>query len=64
MKRRLFNEDHNIFRDAFRKFMEKEVIPFHEQWEKDGMVCRDLWTKSGEAGLLCAQLPDSFSGPI
>lgn len=62
MKRRLFNEDHNIFRDAFRKFMEKEVIPYHEQWEKDGMVPREVYKKAGDQGFLCTWLPEELGG--
>ena len=62
MKRRIFSQDHNIFRDAFRKFLEKEVIPFYEQWEKDGMVPREIYKKAGDQGFLCPWLPEELGG--
>ena len=62
MKRRIFSEEHNIFRDAFRKFLEKEVIPFHEQWEKDGIVPREIYKKAGDQGFLCPWLPEELGG--
>jgi acyl-CoA dehydrogenase len=60
MERTLFKEEHDIFRAAFRKFMEKEVIPRHEQWEEEGMVPKELWKKAGEQGFLCPWLPEQF----
>jgi len=62
MKRRIFSQDHNIFRDAFRKFMEKEIIPHHAQWEKDGIVPREIYKKAGEQGFLCTWLPEELGG--
>ena len=62
MKRKLFSEEHEIFRKAFRKFLEKEVIPYHEQWEKDGIVSREVWLKAGEQGYLCPWLPEEYGG--
>jgi len=51
-----------MFRDAVRRFIEKEVVPYHEQWEKDGIVPRDLWLKTGEMGFLCMNVPEEYSG--
>lgn len=62
IERTLFNADHEAFRDAFRKFVEKEVAPFHEQWEEDGYVARDLWNKAGANGYLCATMPEAYGG--
>ena len=62
-ERELFGEDHDIFRDSVRKFMEREVVPHHERWEKEGQVDRELWSKAGEAGLLCPNLPEEYGGP-
>src|SRR5437763_1530815 len=42
MKRTLFTEEHHLFRDAFKHFLEKEVVPYYEQWEKDGIVSREM----------------------
>jgi alkylation response protein AidB-like acyl-CoA dehydrogenase len=61
-ERRLFREEHHMFRDAVRKFVEREIAPYHQQWEKDGVVPRDLWLKAGEAGLLCCTVPEKYGG--
>ncbi len=60
--RTLFSEEHDLFRDMVRKFVEKEIMPFHEQWERDGKVPRDIWTKAGELGLLCCTVPEEYGG--
>jgi acyl-CoA dehydrogenase len=62
MERTIFSEEHNIFRQAFRKFLDKEVVPYHEQWEKDGIVPSELYTKAGEQGFLCPWLPEELGG--
>jgi acyl-CoA dehydrogenase len=45
-ERRLFREEHDMFRDVVRKFVAREIAPYHHQWEKDGVVPRDLWLKA------------------
>ena len=60
--RTIFSSDHELFRDSVRKFLEQEAVPFHAQWEKDGHVDRALWTKAGEAGLLCSHIPEEYGG--
>ena len=60
--RSLFGEEHESFRSAFRKFLEKEVIPFHEAWEEQGYVDRDVWRKAGENGFLCTSMPEAYGG--
>lgn len=62
IERTLFTPDHEMWRDTVRKFMEKEIVPFHDQWEKDGIVPRDIWLKAGEAGMLCCTVPEEFGG--
>jgi alkylation response protein AidB-like acyl-CoA dehydrogenase len=61
--RDLFETDHEDFRASVRTFMEKEVSPNTEQWDKDGIVPRDLWLKAGQAGLLCFDVPEAYGGP-
>ncbi len=61
-KRDLFNEEHESFRRTVRRFIEKEITPFHEQWEKDKQVPRELWLKAGEAGMLCCTIPEEYGG--
>jgi alkylation response protein AidB-like acyl-CoA dehydrogenase len=60
--RTLFAEEHDQFRDAVRRFIEREIVPHHERWEEAGMVDRELWRKAGAAGLLCPSLPESYGG--
>ena len=43
LPRTLFSDTHELFRESVRHFVEKEVIPHHEQWEKDGIVSRNVW---------------------
>ncbi len=62
MKRTIFNEEHDLFRAAVQKFIEKEVAPFHEQWEKEGIVPRELWRKAGEQGYLLMDVPQEYGG--
>jgi long-chain-acyl-CoA dehydrogenase len=58
--RRIFSEEHDMFREAVRKFFQTEVVPFHEQWEKDGQVSRECWLKAGELGILGVMAPEEF----
>lgn len=62
LKRSIFTEEHNIFRESLRKFMDREVAPYHDQWEKDGIVPREVWRKAGEAGLLLATTAEEYGG--
>lgn len=62
IERSLFTPDHEAFRDAFRRFMEKEIAPFHEQWEEQGYVDRQVWNKAGENGFLCMTMPEEYGG--
>lgn len=61
-ERRLFREEHELFRVSVRKFIEREIAPFHSQWEADGIVPRELWKKAGEAGMLCCTVPEDYGG--
>jgi acyl-CoA dehydrogenase len=60
--RSLFREEHEIFRSSVRKFVEREIVPFHAQWERDGIVPRELWRKAGAEGLLCCTVPEEYGG--
>ena len=60
--REIFEPEHESFRETVRSFIEKEVKPYHEQWEKDGVVDRSVWTKAGEMGLLCFDVDEEYGG--
>lgn len=62
IERSLFTAEHEMWRETVRRFVEKEIVPFHAQWEEDGIVPRDLWLKAGEAGLLCCTVPEEYGG--
>jgi acyl-CoA dehydrogenase len=62
MKRELYSEEHEIFRDAFRKFLELEVVPHQEEWCKAGVVSRDIWKKSGQQGFLAPWVTEEYGG--
>jgi acyl-CoA dehydrogenase len=61
--RSLFREEHEIWREAVRRFIATEIVPFHAQWERDGIVPRELWLKAGEQGLLCCTVSEAYGGP-
>lgn len=62
MDNRNFDEEHNMFREAFRAFLEKEVIPNREQWIEDGIVSREIWRKAGEQGYLMPWADEQYGG--
>jgi alkylation response protein AidB-like acyl-CoA dehydrogenase len=62
IERTLFTSDHESFRDSFRRFVEKEIAPFHADWEEQGYVDRAVWTKAGENGFLCMSMPEEYGG--
>jgi len=57
-----YSEEHNIFRQALRKFFEKEVIPYVDEWEEAGIVPRSIWKKMGDQGFLCMDVPEEYGG--
>ncbi|MFP5112341.1 acyl-CoA dehydrogenase family protein [Bacillaceae bacterium C204] len=62
MKHPYLNEEHEIFRKALRKFLDKEAYPFYEQWEEDRMIPRSFWKKMGEQGFLCPDIDEKYGG--
>ncbi|GHD40743.1 acyl-CoA dehydrogenase [Thalassobaculum fulvum] len=58
----LFREEHALFRETARRFVEAEVAPHHARWEQQGVVDREVWHKAGEAGLLLTNIPEEYGG--
>jgi acyl-CoA dehydrogenase len=56
------NEDLTPLRELARSFCEKELAPYQQQWNTQGHVDRDLWTKAGQVGLLCLSIPEQYGG--
>ncbi len=57
-----YSEEHRIFRETVRRFFEKEVIPYADEWEEAGIVPKDVWLKMGEQGFLCMNVPEEYGG--
>jgi alkylation response protein AidB-like acyl-CoA dehydrogenase len=62
MQRDIFTSDHAAFRDMVRSFIAAEVAPYHEQWERDGCVSREVWLAAGKAGLLGIDMDEEYGG--
>ena len=62
MERTLFTEDHQIFREQYRKFLQKEVEPNREAWREAGIVPREMFRKMGEQGFLLTWADEEYGG--
>ena len=60
--RSVFTSDHEIFRTQVRRFFEREVVPFHRDWERAEIVPREVWLKAGAEGLLCPMMAEEYGG--
>ncbi len=60
--RTAYREDHEMFRETARRFIERECKPKQAQWDEAGRVDRETWLKAGREGLLCLGLPEEFGG--
>jgi alkylation response protein AidB-like acyl-CoA dehydrogenase len=57
-----YTQDHRNFRERLRRFLKKEVTPYVNEWEKDGIVPKTLWGKMGRAGFLCTAVSPDYGG--
>jgi alkylation response protein AidB-like acyl-CoA dehydrogenase len=62
VERRIFTQQHADFRATVARFVADEVVPFHADWEREGMVPRELWKQAGAIGLLCTDVPTEYGG--
>ena len=62
IERTIFREEHGMWRETVRKFVEREIVPFHAKWEEDGIVPRELWLQAGKEGMLCCTVPEEYGG--
>ncbi|AUT46957.1 acyl-CoA dehydrogenase family protein [Achromobacter sp. AONIH1] len=58
--RRVFRDDHELFRDQVRRFIAQEIAPHYAAWEKAGVTPASLWRRAGEEGLLNCALPEPY----
>ena len=64
IERTLFDADHLAFKDAFERFVDKEIAPHHADWEVQGYVDKSVWRKAGENGFLCMTMPEAYGGAL
>ena len=57
-----FTEEHEVFRASFKDFLQKEVVPYIEKWEKTGNIERFIWKKFGEMGYFGLSTPEEYGG--
>ncbi|APY07687.1 acyl-CoA dehydrogenase [Winogradskyella sp. J14-2] len=57
-----FTEEHNLFRESLRDFLQKEVVPHIDKWEKTGTIERFIWKKFGEMGYFGLAYPEAYGG--
>lgn len=58
----LFTEEHNLFRQGLRDFLQQEVIPHVDEWEEAGRIPKELWKKFGDMGYLGLNFPEKYGG--
>ncbi|MDX1331018.1 MAG: acyl-CoA dehydrogenase family protein [Burkholderiaceae bacterium] len=64
IERTLFDADHLAFKDAFQRFVDKEIAPHHAEWEVQGYVDKSVWRQAGENGFLCMTMPEAYGGAL
>jgi alkylation response protein AidB-like acyl-CoA dehydrogenase len=62
LRRTLFDAEHELFRDSIRSFVEKEIVPEAEAWERDGIVDKAMFRKAGANGFLGMEIPGELGG--
>ncbi|WP_042371274.1 acyl-CoA dehydrogenase family protein [Streptacidiphilus neutrinimicus] len=62
MRRTVFTEDHEAFRETIRDFIAKEVVPVYPEWEQAGHAPKDFYLKLGELGVFGIEVPEEFGG--
>lgn len=62
MERTLFEPEHELFRESYRKFLDQEVAPNHDLWEEQNIVDREVWKKAGDQGFLGMAVPEEYGG--
>jgi alkylation response protein AidB-like acyl-CoA dehydrogenase len=62
LQRRIFEPEHEQFREVVARFAQSEIAPHHLDWEREGIVPREIWLRMGELGLLCTDVPEEYGG--
>jgi alkylation response protein AidB-like acyl-CoA dehydrogenase len=62
MRRNRYEPEHEAFRSSVKAFMQREVVPHNDQWERDGKVDRSVWIEAGKQGFLGFEAPEEYGG--
>ncbi|MFV0317774.1 MAG: acyl-CoA dehydrogenase family protein [Microthrixaceae bacterium] len=62
MDRDIYTDEHEMFREAYRTFVEREMVPNREKWDVEGIVDPQVFRSAGEAGFLGIGIPEAFGG--
>ncbi|MER7281379.1 acyl-CoA dehydrogenase family protein [Dactylosporangium sp. NPDC000244] len=62
MEQHLYEAEHHAFRDLCREFLAREAVPHNDEWDKAGIVDREIWRKAGAAGLLGMDVDEEYGG--
>src|SRR3954447_22757062 len=62
LRRPMFDDEHIAFRDSFRRFLDREVVPHEAEWQRAGIVARDVFRQAGTAGFLAPAVPEEYGG--
>jgi alkylation response protein AidB-like acyl-CoA dehydrogenase len=62
MEQQLYESVHDEFRALCREFLAREAVPYHDAWEREGIVDREVWRKAGAAGLLGMDVDEEYGG--
>lgn len=60
--RRIFEHEHDMYRETCRTFYKEKVAPFNDEWEQQGKVSREVWLQAGEQGMLGVTVPEEYGG--
>ncbi len=62
LRRTIYADDHELFRESVRAFLDKEVVPHADQWESEGIIDLAMFRKAGESGFLGIEAPEALGG--
>ncbi|MBJ9985264.1 acyl-CoA dehydrogenase family protein [Acinetobacter sp. S40] len=57
-----YDADLELFRDNFKRYMNEQIAPHYDQWEREGIMPRSVWSSLGENGFLCVDVPEAYGG--
>ena len=57
-----YNEEHEIFRESLKKFIDNEIVPYIDEWEEKREIPLSLWKKMGSLGYLCPFVDEEYGG--